>query len=444
MATGIQKRPNGPEPTPPAQADEGSATKRALGMLQKSYDKIADVSPSYLTPERMIQVVSAMVYRTPRLQECEPASIVNSVIRAASLGIDLDPALMEGYLIPRWNDNIKAQECQFQLGYQGIRKHALNTGKVSYIQSRGVYERDIFSYQFDPDLVFQHVPHLGADRGKISHVYCVAKLNDGEHVIEVMTTDEIEEIHRRSEGYKKAKKNGWTESGPWVTDWLEMAKKTVLKRDCKSVPRSLELAKVIEYDNEDYRDDGPESIERKPNSRTEELKRRLQRPTELPSVAIEPPRDEPWEQGAEAEDSHTPPPEPPTKPAKLPKEPKPAKPTPPAPEAATEAPAAPESKPAPPAKESKVASTGTLDDLLIGIANDSQMTLAEVADAAAVHLLDKGFIFKKDISDSDGVRDHDLILKAMAPLFRKNLAKLTTLINEGVAIEIQRTEGGAE
>ncbi len=405
-------------------------------MLQRSYDRIAEAAPAHLTPERMIQVVSAMIYRTPTLQECDPASIVNAVIRSASLGLDLDPALNEGFLIPRYNDKIKAKECQFQIGYQGLRKLAMNTGRVNYIHSRLIRQRDSFHYEFNPDLVFRHVPAMG-NPGPVTAVYCVAKLDTGDHIVEIMTADEIESIHQRSDGYKKAKKNGWTESGPWVTDWDEMAKKTVLKRTSKSLPRSLELAQAIDHDNEDYHDGEPAAIERKPNSRTDALKDRLGMSSGHPDVALEydpppespePKPEEPNKPRARGKNPNVPPrvTEPEPSPVETP------------PEAASDPATAPETAPAPKADPpSYVALTA----LLASIGKPAQMTVEEVADAAAVHMLAAGTV-KADTIIVDGLRDHGKIMAVLAAFHRKNAAKLEGMVRAGVDAEITRSEGG--
>jgi recombination protein RecT len=253
-------------------------------MLEKSLDRLEAAASSCMTPERIVQVVTTLVYRTPRLQECDPASILASVMRATSLGLDLEPAMNEAFLVPRWNKKVNGYECQFQPGYQGLRKLALQSGEISYIQSRLVHEGDEFRYEFDPDLKFRHVPCLRADRGPVTHLYNVGKLKSGDPVIEVMTAEEVEAIHRRSESYVTAKSKGWTEQGPWVTDWNEMGKKTVLKRNCKALPRSLSLAQAIDADDEQYRHDGPRSVVSAPPrpglSRAEQMAAALDPPDE--------------------------------------------------------------------------------------------------------------------------------------------------------------------
>jgi recombination protein RecT len=62
-------------------------------------------------------------------------------------------------------------------------------------------------------------------------------MKDGGVQFEVMSRSEIDGIRSRS------KSSG---SGPWVTDYPEMARKTVLRRLCKYLPMSSELASAME------------------------------------------------------------------------------------------------------------------------------------------------------------------------------------------------------
>lgn len=243
----------------PAQQTEGvpaqrtsTQPQRLASMLEKSMEKLAAALPKHLTPERLIQVVSAVNYRTPKLQECDPATIVAAVLQGAALGLDFSPTMGEAYLIPRWNDKIKRNECQFQPGYRGLMKLSRNSGGVTSIRAELVYSQDTFVYEYNPDLYFRHAPYPGDNRGKVTHAYAVARTTDGEHLIQVMRADEIEAIHQRSDNFKSARKNGKPEFGPWVSDWGEMAKKTVLKRLCKHLPMSVELAQAIDADNTEY------------------------------------------------------------------------------------------------------------------------------------------------------------------------------------------------
>jgi recombination protein RecT len=73
-------------------------------------------------------------------------------------------------------------------------------------------------------------------------VYCVITLKGGERVLEVMTRDEIDRVRARSKA---------AQSGPWVTDFPMMCRKTVLRRVAHYIPKSSErFTEVLEREIE--------------------------------------------------------------------------------------------------------------------------------------------------------------------------------------------------
>jgi recombination protein RecT len=67
-------------------------------------------------------------------------------------------------------------------------------------------------------------------------VYAVAKLKDGACQFEVMGKNDVDAIRGRSKS---------ANSGPWVTDYDQMAKKTVIRRLIKYLPISIEAARAV-------------------------------------------------------------------------------------------------------------------------------------------------------------------------------------------------------
>lgn len=231
--------------------------------LEKASSRVQDVLPGHLTPERMLTVATTLCYRTPKLLKCDRLSLLSAVIRAASLGLDLEAASCEAYLIPRWNGTARVNECHFQIGFQGLRKLALQSGQIRYIVTRLVHQNDHFEYGFDPELRFQHRPFRGAAKGPVVEVYSHAKLTSGDDLIEVMTVDEIRAIEVRARApYRRD--DGTYPSSPWDTDWNEMARKTVLRRHCKSLPRSIDLDRALAFDAEVYADAAPTVVSASP------------------------------------------------------------------------------------------------------------------------------------------------------------------------------------
>jgi recombinational DNA repair protein RecT len=174
---------------------------------------ISDALPltvrKYLTPERMGRVVLAAFSKTPALWSCTPASIVRSVVDAATLGLEpVGGALAHGYLVPYGN------ECQFIISYQGLIE----------------------------------------DRGKVVGAYCMALFKNDERHVTWMSMADIEKRRAASQPGSRGK-------GPWA-DWAEeMAVKTVIKKAAKLWPKTAELAAAISIDEGVPSDKAAECIE---------------------------------------------------------------------------------------------------------------------------------------------------------------------------------------
>jgi hypothetical protein len=126
----------------------------------------------------------------------------------------------------------------YQIGFQGWRELAMRSGHVASIVSRCVYQGDEFRYAWGTDERIHHVPGArhGTDPALVTHVYAVARMRAGPPVMEVLPRDEVERIRAKSQASNR---------GPWVTDWAEMARKTAIIRLCKSLPRSLDMARAL-------------------------------------------------------------------------------------------------------------------------------------------------------------------------------------------------------
>jgi recombination protein RecT len=126
-------------------------------------------------------------------------------------------------------------------GYRGLVELARRSGQLSTIYARVVHARDVFHYAMGSDEKIEHVPSDEDEPGDLVAVYAVARFKDGGMQMEVMRKRDIEKIRTRS-------KSG--NSGPWQTDYEEMAKKTVVRRLCKMLPLSPEIAKATQLDEQ--------------------------------------------------------------------------------------------------------------------------------------------------------------------------------------------------
>lgn len=209
-------------------------------MLAKMNGEIAKALPRHMSAEHFARVITTAIKTTPALKECTPISICASVMLAAQLG--LEPGTFgHCYLIPYNNGKTGQRECQFQIGYRGLLDLVRRSGQVEAINCEAAYSKDEFQILLGTEHAIVHKPVLDDERGDLLVIYAVAKLKGGVVQTAWMTKKEIEK-HRQ----KFSKAGGRT--SPWDTDFIEMGKKTVLKRLCKLLPMSVDIFRGIDQD----------------------------------------------------------------------------------------------------------------------------------------------------------------------------------------------------
>lgn len=221
------------------------APKSVMDIIQSEgfRKQMALALPKTLTAERMTRIVMTEIRKTPALMQCDQASLLGAVMQAAQLGLEPGGALGHCYLLPFGNGKSKTGQPNAQLiiGYRGMLDLARRSGQIQSFSAFTVHEGDEFHYELGlrPDI--KHIPSDAADRDSrpINYVYAVANLKDGGVQFEVMSRAAIEAVRMQSKAGK---------SGPWVTHWEEMAKKTCLRRLFKYLPISIEAARAIQVD----------------------------------------------------------------------------------------------------------------------------------------------------------------------------------------------------
>ena len=216
--------------------------------LESMKSQFAMCLPSHLKPERMCRVALTAVQNTPKLLECNRQSFYLAVLRAAQLGLEPDGILGQAYLLP-YGDNV-----QLIVGYKGLIDLARRSGEVSNIIAKEVCKNDEFSVDFSKEVPFVHKPKLDGDRGEITHFWAMARFKDGGFHWDYMTLKEVETIRDNSSGYKRAlnkavrdkDRNIIKMESPWFNNFIEMGKKTVIRRISKFLPMSVQRAAVVE------------------------------------------------------------------------------------------------------------------------------------------------------------------------------------------------------
>lgn len=180
-----------------------------------------------------------------RVAKGNPKSLQNAVVNIAAIGLSLNPALKQGYLVPR------GSEICFDPSYIGLIYLATEAKSIKWAQAETVRKKDKFVFN-GVGVRPTHEMQAFEDRGEVVGVYVVAKTLDGEYLTSMMSVNEINAIRDKTQAYQSYK-NGKAKQCPWVDFYEEMAKKTVIKRATKTWPKTDQterLDKAIAIDNE--------------------------------------------------------------------------------------------------------------------------------------------------------------------------------------------------
>jgi recombination protein RecT len=245
---------------------------RSLLNSEKTQAELARVLPKHLTPDRVARCALTAMTRIPDLAECDPLSFMSALMTLSQLGLEPDGRL--AHLIPFKNKKRGCTECQLIIDYKGLVALAMRSGIVSTIHADVVCDNDTFAY--DKGEIVTHRIDFKASRGSVYAVYVIITMKDGSKKAEVMAKYEVDSIRARSHA---------SDSGPWVTDYNEMAKKTVFKRCSKYLVLSSEFRDAVAADDEQSGVviDIPSANPRMPQRDTESMSRALRAPTPEPT-----------------------------------------------------------------------------------------------------------------------------------------------------------------
>jgi len=222
--------------------------------IQKIFVSLANEKKFQSEVQFAVQIMKGNQY----LQKMDGNSVLESVLNISQTGLTLNPVLNYAYLVPHKG------KCVLYPSYQGLMKLATDTGSVVSIEVNLIYEGDDVVLNLASNKKIEsHIPYIltGKDKGRIIGGYSLANLPDGTKHVEIMSSQDINDVREHSESYKNDVSKG-TKYSPWNTYESEMYRKTILKRHFKYLPKTEQnesLIKAIELDNKDY--DFPMSYE---------------------------------------------------------------------------------------------------------------------------------------------------------------------------------------
>jgi len=212
--------------------------------LEQSKESIAQLLPAavakYMNADKVIKIVLGAASRNPKLLACTPVSILKAIMEVAPMGLEICGPSGHVYLSSFRNKHTGDYEAVPIPGYKGYIDLAFRTEKFKDILCEPVYGGDHFKLirRGDAGDDFEHEAKYKSTN--VILCYCRARFVNGGCHIQIMTAEEIGAIRKRSKA---------GDFGPWVTDPIEMSKKTVVRRAQKYWPKSWELDALADLDS---------------------------------------------------------------------------------------------------------------------------------------------------------------------------------------------------
>lgn len=239
--------------------------------IEKTKERFLQIAPTQMKFETekgfAVQILKNNDFLMKAAQG-NPVSLQQAITNVAAIGLSLNPAEKQAYLIPRTvkSGDKYVTKVLLEPSYMGMIKLATDSGSVKWVQAYVVYSNDEFmftgagekpAHKFNP---FQSEEK----RGEFIGVYCVAKTADGDYLTNMMSAEQVHNIRDRSESWKSFQAGKVKSGGPWQTDFYQQAKKTVIRQAFNTWPRTnlYRLAAAVDISNEN---EGFEPILTSPN-----------------------------------------------------------------------------------------------------------------------------------------------------------------------------------
>jgi recombination protein RecT len=176
-----------------------------------------------------------------RAYQENPSSLFASIMAAAEVG--LAPSAGEFFFVPR-KINGKMTVCP-QIGYLGLVKILLRSGKIQMVQARCVFEGDVFKIMYGSDETLYHEPNLEAERSSntLKFVYATAFLANGRHQFCVLSKEQLMKLKSLSKYDNSLYFNDAKDPEYW------MLRKTALIQLSKLLPKDLFGSEAIDMAN---------------------------------------------------------------------------------------------------------------------------------------------------------------------------------------------------
>ena len=209
-------------------------------VLQRNRATIEKISQGR-NAERTIIGAYQQWAKQEKLRNCDPTTVIDSVLKAVQLGMSLTPGSKQGYLVPIWNRKEKKYDCDLWLGYPGLVEIVLRNPKLSHVTT-GVIRPGDHVNRKTGTTEFLEITPAEEDNSTLpaTHFWAVLHFVNGRSMHEVMSRSQVEAI--RAQVWKmRGITSAEGDYTPWATGFDEMGRKTVLRRLLKPIPMPEEI-----------------------------------------------------------------------------------------------------------------------------------------------------------------------------------------------------------
>ena len=219
----------------------------AKQLFSECTPQIVERLPQHLKPSaaNMIAMALTAIQRTPKLLECTPLSVLQTMITCSELGLNLNPTCGEVYAVPY------GKTCTPIMGYRGLMKLCEQSTGVR-INAGNVYQNDSFEYELGSNERIIHKPNIDAPQGDWRCSWAVGRYADGTSKCYVLTRAEADKVQQEAIRKSGGRSTEWRIGGPNVD---AMRLKTAVRRLCKLLSMSPEVMRAIDMDEEAERID---------------------------------------------------------------------------------------------------------------------------------------------------------------------------------------------
>jgi recombination protein RecT len=201
--------------------------------------------------EQFVADVVALVRNNPALATCDQVSLVASCLQAQTLGLYLNLAMGQAWIIPFEDKKEGITKATCQIGYKGYVQLAIRSGQYRKLNVISVKAGELISWNpLEEEISIELIPDE-KERAKAETIgyYAMLEYLNGFRKAMFWSKEKMQEHAKQySQAYRNDLRKGWTNSF-WSKDFDSMAIKTMLRQlISKWGIMSVEMQTALESD----------------------------------------------------------------------------------------------------------------------------------------------------------------------------------------------------